>query len=209
MAMTSPKAQTLFVAANATSIAGSQTTAGATALNLTSGATAGTFATLGQFTFGMKITITSAGNESDIDFAIVGTDLSGAAASETLTGPNANTVTSVKFYKTITSITPDGAVGNAITVGNALSTTGSIATFAGRTRLRGLFGTTAATADTVTSFHNGVNTSETRTFAVHNPLAAKTFINPADPPEGILFKDGLTVDMPNNSFLSLTIYYDG
>jgi len=209
MAMTSPKAQTLFVAANTASIAALQTTAGATALNLTAGATAGTFATLGQFTFGMKITITSAGDESDIDFAIVGTDLSGAAASETLTGPNANTVTSVKFYKTITSITPDGAVGNNTSVGNAVSTTGSIATFAGRTRLRGLFGTTAATADTVTSFHNGVNTSETRTFAVHNPLAAKTFINPADPPEGILFKDGLTVDMPNNSFLSLTIYYDG
>ena len=207
MAMTSPKAQTLFVAANTASIAALQTTAGATALNLTS--TGANVVTLGQFTFGMKITITSAGNESDIAFAIVGTDFTGAAASESLTGPNANTVTSVKFYKTITSITPDGAVGNAITVGNALSTTGSIATFAGRTRLRGLFGTTAATADTITSFHNGVNTSETRTFAVHNPLAAKTFINPADPPEGILFKDGLTVDMPNNSFLSLTIYYDG
>ena len=209
MAMTSPQAQTLFVAANTASIAALQTTAGATALNLTAGATAGTFATLGQFTFGMKVTITSAGNESDIGFAIVGTDLSGAAASETLTGPNATTVTSTKFYKTITSITPDGAVGNNTSVGNAVSTSGSIATFAGRTRLRGLFGTTAATADTVTSFHNGLNTSETRTFAIHNPLAAKTFINPADPPEGILFKDGLTVDMPNNSFLSLTIYYDG
>ena len=207
--MTSPQAQTLFVAANTASIAALQTTAGATALNLTAGATAGTFATLGQFTFGMKVTITSAGNESDIDFTIVGTDLSGAAASETLTGPNATTVTSTKFYKTITSITPDGAVGNNTSVGNAVSTSGSIATFAGRTRLRGLFGTTAATADTVTSFHNGLNTSETRTFAIHNPLAAKTFINPADPPEGILFKDGLTVDMPNNSFLSLTIYYDG
>ena len=207
--MTSPQAQTLFVAANTASIAALQTTAGATALNLTAGATAGTFATLGQFTFGMKVTITSAGNESDIDFTIVGTDLSGAAASETLTGPNATTVTSTKFYKTITSITPNGAVGNNTSVGNAVSTSGSIATFAGRTRLRGLFGTTAATADTVTSFHNGLNTSETRTFAIHNPLAAKTFINPADPPEGILFKDGLTVDMPNNSFLSLTIYYDG
>lgn len=209
MSMVGPKAQTLFIGASATSIAASQTTAGATALVLTAGATAGTFATLGQFTFGMKITITSGGDESDVDFAIVGTNLSGAAESETLTGPNNATVTSVKFYKTITSITPNGAVGNAITVGNAVSTTGSIATFAGRTRLRGLFGTTAATADVVTSFHNGVNTSETRTFVVHNPLAAKTFINPADPPEGILFKDGLTVDMPNNSFLSLTIYYDG
>jgi len=207
MAMTSPQAQTLFVAANTASIAALQTTAGATALNLTS--TGANVVTLGQFTFGMKITITSAGNESDIDFTIVGTDLSGAAASETLTGPNATTVTSTKFYKTITSITPDGAVGNNTSVGNAVSTSGSIATFAGRTRLRGLFGTTAATADTVTSFHNGLNTSETRTFAIHNPLAAKTFINPADPPEGILFKDGLTVDMPNNSFLSLTIYYDG
>ena len=205
--MTSPQAQTLFVAANTASIAALQTTAGATALNLTS--TGANVVTLGQFTFGMKITITSAGDESDIGFAIVGTDLSGAAASETLTGPNATTVTSTKFYKTITSITPDGAVGNNTSVGNAVSTSGSIATFAGRTRLRGLFGTTAATADTVTSFHNGLNTSETRTFAIHNPLAAKTFINPADPPEGILFKDGLTVDMPNNSFLSLTIYYDG
>ena len=205
--MTSPKAQTLFVAANTASIAALQTTAGATALVLTS--TGANVVTLGQFTLGMKITITSAGDESDIAFAIVGTDFTGAASSETLTGPDSTTVTSAKSYKTITSITPDGAVGNNTSVGNVVSTTGSIATFAGRTRLRGLFGTTAATADTVTSFHNGANTSETRTFAVHNPLAAKTFINPADPPEGILFKDGLTVDMPNNSFLSLTIYYDG
>ena len=205
--MTSPKAQTLFVAANTASIAALQTTAGATALVLTS--TGANVVTLGQFTLGMKITITSGGNESDIAFAIVGTDFTGAASTETLTGPDSTTVTSAKSYKTITSITPNGAVGNAVTVGNVVSTTGSIATFAGRTRLRGLFGTTAATADTVTSFHNGANTSETRTFAVHNPLAAKTFINPADPPEGILFKDGLTVDMPNNSFLSLTIYYDG
>jgi hypothetical protein len=207
MSMVSPKAQTLFVAASATSIAALQTTAGATALVLTS--TGANVVTLGQFTLGMKITITSAGNESDIAFAIVGTDFTGAASSESLTGPNANTVTSAKSYKTITSITPDGAVGNNTSVGNVVSTTGSIATFAGRTRLRGLFGTTAGTADTVTSFHNGANTSETRTFAVHNPLAAKTFINPANAPEGILFKDGLTVDMPNNSFLSLTIYYDG
>ena len=205
--MTSPKAQTLFVAANTASIAALQTTAGATALVLTS--TGANVVTLGQFTLGMKITITSAGDESDIAFAIVGTDFTGAASTETLTGPNSTTVTSAKSYKTITSITPNGAVGNNTSVGNVVSTTGSIATFAGRTRLRGLFGTTAATADTVTSFHNGANTSETRTFAVHNPLAAKTFINPADPPEGILFKDGLTVDMPNNSFLSLTIYYDG
>ena len=205
--MTSPKAQTLFVAANTASIAALQTTAGATALVLTS--TGANVVTLGQFTLGMKITITSGGNESDIAFAIVGTDFTGAASTETLTGPDGTTVTSAKSYKTITSITPNGAVGNNTSVGNVVSTTGSIATFAGRTRLRGLFGTTAATADTVTSFHNGANTSETRTFAVHNPLAAKTFINPADPPEGILFKDGLTVDMPNNSFLSLTIYYDG
>ena len=205
--MTSPKAQTLFVAANTASIAALQTTAGATALVLTS--TGANVVTLGQFTLGMKITITSAGDESDIAFAIVGTDFTGAASTETLTGPDGTTVTSAKSYKTITSITPNGAVGNNTSVGNVVSTTGSIATFAGRTRLRGLFGTTAATADTVTSFHNGANTSETRTFAVHNPLAAKTFINPADPPEGILFKDGLTVDMPNNSFLSLTIYYDG
>jgi hypothetical protein len=207
MAMTSPKAQTLFVAANTASIAALQTTAGATALVLTS--TGANVVTLGQFTLGMKITITSGGDESDIAFAIVGTDFTGAASTETLTGPDSTTVTSAKSYKTITSITPNGAVGNNTSVGNVVSTTGSIATFAGRTRLRGLFGTTAATADTVTSFHNGANTSETRTFAVHNPLAAKTFINPADPPEGILFKDGLTVDMPNNSFLSLTIYYDG
>ena len=69
MAMTSPKAQTLFVAANTASIAALQTTAGATALVLTS--TGANVVTLGQFTLGMKITITSAGNESDIAFAIV------------------------------------------------------------------------------------------------------------------------------------------
>ena len=46
-------------------------------------------------------------------------------------------------------------------------------------------------------------------FAVKNPVAAQTLINPASAHGGILANEGLAVNLPTNSFVSLTIYFDG
>ena len=99
---------------------------------------------------------------------------------------------------------------SAVRAGNAAGSGGSEQSiFAGRTRLRELFGTTAATADTITTFYNGGESQSKQLFAVRNPLGTQTLINPASAHGGILADEGLSVDMPANSFVSLTVYYDG
>lgn len=60
-----------------------------------------------------EVTLTSAGNLSAGTYAIVGKDRFGNPQSESITGPNANTVRGKGVYSSITSITPnttDGAV---------------------------------------------------------------------------------------------------
>lgn len=64
-----------------------------------------------------QVRITSAGNDSGITFAIVGTDINGTAISETLTGANASTADSALSYKTVTSIKSSGAVATTLTIG--------------------------------------------------------------------------------------------
>ena len=65
------------------------------------------------------VTITSgASDESDKTFTVVGTDMDGAALTETITGPTAlGTVTGRQIFKTIHSITPTASTTGAITVG--------------------------------------------------------------------------------------------
>jgi flagellin len=65
------------------------------------------------------VTITSAASdESGKTFTVVGTDMDGAALSETITGPTAlGTVTGRQIFKTIHSITPTASTTGAITVG--------------------------------------------------------------------------------------------
>lgn len=61
-----------------------------------------------------QISLESAGNLSAVTFTITGTDADGKAISEDVTGPNANTVESLKYFLTITSIAVDGAVGTNV-----------------------------------------------------------------------------------------------
>ena len=78
---------------------------------------------------GKRISITSAGgNESAYGFTVVGTDLSGNAQTEVITGPEANgTVIGTKTFKTVTSVTPASNSSGNITVGTSgagITTTG-------------------------------------------------------------------------------------
>ena len=60
----------------------------------------------------------SGGNESDKTFTVVGTDMSGNAQTEVITGPAANAnVLGSKTFKTITSITPSANTAGSITMG--------------------------------------------------------------------------------------------
>jgi hypothetical protein len=100
-----PMAQTFTysvvpVTANNALIASNQTLAGAGNLTLTSN----------QPDIARAISLTSAGNLSTSNFTVTGTDFYGFAQTQTLAGPNANTVNTTKAFKTVTQIAASAAV---------------------------------------------------------------------------------------------------
>lgn len=107
-----------LAAALSNSICLSQTPAGAGFLTENGSLVSGGVATLAV---PARITITAAANETAKTFTIVGTDHSGNSITETITGPNATTVTSVLTYKTVNSVFISAAAAGAITVGNSQS----------------------------------------------------------------------------------------
>ena len=91
------------------------------------------------------ITLYSSANNAGNTFTITGTDGNGDAQTEDLTGPGAAaTVNSANKYLTVTSIVSDGAIATDIQAG--ILGTGALTgiVFAGRTRIRGLTGTSKA-----------------------------------------------------------------
>lgn len=61
---------------------------------------------------GHQVTITSAANLAAITLTVAGTDPEGRSISEAITGPGAGlTVTSTKFFKTVTSVTASATLG--------------------------------------------------------------------------------------------------
>jgi hypothetical protein len=65
-----------------------------------------------------RVTLNSAANLSAINFLITGYQ-NGVFISETLTGPNNTTVTSVNCFDTVTQIIPTGTTGSTLQVGVA------------------------------------------------------------------------------------------
>jgi hypothetical protein len=91
---------------------------------------------------GAKVTVTSSGDDNATDFVIVGTDMTGATQTETITGVNTNTVTGTKYFTTVTSVTPDATSANNISVGlSGLALP--------KCRIRGVYFVGAATAGSV------------------------------------------------------------
>ena len=66
---------------------------------------------------GYQLCLVSTGNLSGVNFTVTGTDAEGNALSEIIAGPNNNTVETTGYFKTVTSITVDGAVGTNVTIG--------------------------------------------------------------------------------------------
>lgn len=104
-----------LIAANAALIAASQTPGAAGALTLT-----GTTVVLDTQ---RRVIITSAGNNSGVSFTITGLNDTGLPRFETIAGANVGVSVSLYDYRTITSITINGASTGALTVGT--NTTGS------------------------------------------------------------------------------------
>lgn len=99
-----------------------QTTAGAADLDLDGALVVDGVAVFLQ---AQKISIEGTGNNSGVDATITGTDADGTVISEVLTLANNGTATSVLYYKTITSISVDGALTGNIE-GGPLATNGAV-----------------------------------------------------------------------------------
>ena len=102
---------------DADGIATSQTPAAGGLQNLTLD---GAFTTAGvaSFTDAAHLgVITAVGNETSRVFTFFGTDVRDVTISEAVTGPNATTASTTKYFKTYTDITVDDDTAAAITVG--------------------------------------------------------------------------------------------
>lgn len=74
---------------------------------------------------GHQVTLASTANLSAINMTLTGTDPEGAVLTETIAGPNNNTVTSTKYFKTIASVSAASTLGgNTMNIGwNAVCAT--------------------------------------------------------------------------------------
>ena len=152
---------------------------------------------------GRKVTVTSAGDDSSKSFTIVGTDVNGESQTETLTGANAGTATSSNYFLTIASIT---AVGNpAGNVKAGISADAADVVFAGRTRLKGVFLSSTATAGT-TDF---LTTSPTGTslFKLRSVASATATRDVTIPNEGVIFESGIFIQYTVSTFLLMTVFH--
>lgn len=108
---------------NATAFAASQSPA-AGSITLT----AGTGVTTTVDAFGVTryvadvarcVTVVSGGNDSGISFLITGYDIYGARMTQLLTGTNGSTATTLKAFKSVISVVPNGSVASTVTVGTS------------------------------------------------------------------------------------------
>ena len=202
------KAKTFLnsLSASTAVVAALQTTSGTAAMTLTTAAGTGAFHATDQ---AAKVTLTSGGNISGVTITLTGTDIAGNTQTEDITGPNANTVTSTKFYDTITSVAGDGSIGTNTSIGVAAGTTGGQAKInSERTRLKGIHATTGGTIGDMT-FYNTSPISGTSLFSVKSATTTKDYIDPYIPDDGILFTGGAYIDLPAGTAVSFTVFFDG
>ena len=162
---------------------------------------------------GQIITILSAADDTTVTFTMVGTDANGDALTEVVTGVNAATASSTGYFNTVDSITTSGSTtGNvsAGVLGAILATSGEMGTgtvFAGRTRIRGLQGVSAATAGSI--LFKNTSVTGTTLLAIPTSTSATDLIEPYVPDNGILFKAGAYISLPSGVVDTVTVFYDG
>jgi len=181
----------------------------------TSGATAGTLTINGAKASGgvatlnsaRQITLASAANLADKTFTITGTDVNGDALTESLTGPNNNTVTSTKHFLTVTEIAFTDGTSGTMTAG--FNTSALAVVFAGRTRLKGAFIVNSATGGIV-SFRDSADAGESGTTLLQlGTVASATAERDVTiPGEGVLFDNGVFIPYTAGTtvFTNMTVF---
>ena len=195
------------VAADTNAIAESQTTAGAADLSLDGSQVVNGSANDGS-NMASTVTIKSlTGNNATVDFAVAGTDVSGAQLLETITGPGTGaTVTTTAAFLTVTQISVDGAIPGNIEVGFTATTATQGIVFAGATRVRGMHGVSNASTAGAMIIRNTSQSGDKR-LELDAPAAAG-FLDPYIPDEGIRYPNGAYIDI-SSGFDSVTVFFDG
>jgi len=151
------------------------------------------------------VTVSSlAGNNSGINFVVVGTDENGAAQTGAATsGPTAGATKSMPdLWLSVTSITSSGPIVTDIEAGvTAGAASGTL--FAGRTRVRGMAGSGAGAGHL-----NFKNSSATGT-TLSTIYTQAALIDPYIPDNGVLFDAGAYVNLTAADVTGVTVYYDG
>ena len=93
--------------------------------------------------YGYKVAIAGTGNETGKNFVITGTTVGGVVVSETIAGPNNNTVYTTNYFSSVSIITVSAATAAAITVGYG----GNLAL--PMTRVKGLYYLASGSAGTI------------------------------------------------------------
>ena len=152
---------------------------------------------------GRIVTILSAGDDSGISFTVTGTDVNSDAQTESITGANAGTATGSKYFLTISGIS---AVGNpAGNVSAGVNASAADVIFAGRSRMKGSFLTSTATAGNV----DFLNTSPTGTslMKISSVSDADATRDVVIPENGVLFSAGIYIQYTVSTFLTLTVFH--
>ena len=190
-------------ATGAAVIAAEQDASDGAALTLTAAAATFAQADDGSRTV-QKVTLTSGSGDdnSDVTYTIVGTDHNGNSITEDLVGgAGGATVTSTKFYNTVTSITGNGAATEDISAG--VTSSGMHAVLAdGRTRVRGMHGVISSADNFLFK-----TTSSTGTTIMTIP-ADSGDLDPYIPDDGVLFTNGCFLPMDQGDITGLTVYLD-
>jgi hypothetical protein len=192
-------------AASATAVCASQAS-GATAdtLTINGGKASGGVAT---FIAARQVTLVSAANLADKTFTITGTDVNGDALTESLTGPNNNTVTSTKHFLTVTEIAFTDGTSGTMTAG--FNTSALAVVFAGRTRLKGAFIVNSATGGVV-SFRDSADAGESGTTLLQLGTVASAVAerDVTIPGEGVLFDNGVFIPYTAGTtvFTNMTVF---
>ena len=167
----------------------------------------GALASGGAVTFDepRNVTILSAADDSGISFTVTGTDETGSAVTESITGVDSDTATGSTFFTTLSAIAAVGNPAGNVSAGSGTSIAAPI--FRGRMRLRGLYAVNTATAGTIT-FRQGSSTGSIR-MQFNTVASANTTQYPDVPDDGIVFAGGGYVLYTQTHLSSITVFYVG
>ena len=139
--------------------------------------------------YGYKVSITGGSNESTKTFTIVGRTVAGATVTETLNGPNNNTVYSTNYFAFVSSVSVSAATAGAITVGYG----GALAL--PPTRIKGLYYLASGAAGTIVITRN----SDSQILLEIDTPALATVVNSL-----YMAAEGIRTAYANNDFAIVT-----